>query len=101
MRGSRSKAQQYGGEHTLLYEKEIYILNFLVNFAVRLDPRMSMGLEFFAANSDLFLQKICFLQSINILVSYKRIHLEVVTVSNEVFPCPLNRIALKDNYLTR
>ena len=43
MRGSKSKAQQYGGERTLLYKKEAYsILNSLVNFAVYLDPRMLM-----------------------------------------------------------
>ena len=41
MRGSRSKAQQYGGERTLLYKNEIqFILNSLVNFALCLDPSM-------------------------------------------------------------
>ena len=42
MRGSRSKAQQYIGNRTLLYKKLIYyhLLNSLVNFAVFLDPRI-------------------------------------------------------------
>ena len=41
MRGSKNKAQQYGGEHTLLNKKEIYsIPNSLANFAIRLDPHM-------------------------------------------------------------
>ena len=36
---TKNKAQQYGGEHTLLYKKKIKcILNSLVNFDV--DPRM-------------------------------------------------------------
>ena len=41
MHGSRSKAQtqQYGGERTLLYKKELqFILNFIDNLTVRLDP---------------------------------------------------------------
>ena len=41
MRGSRSKAEQYGGEFTLLYKKETSILNSFVNFAVCLDPLAS------------------------------------------------------------
>ena len=43
MHRSRSKAEQYGGGLTLLYKKEtLSILNSLVNFAVCLDPRMSI-----------------------------------------------------------
>ena len=41
IRGSRIKAQLYGGEHNLLYKKDIScILNSIVNFAVRVDQPM-------------------------------------------------------------
>ena len=47
MRGSRSKAEQYGGELTLLYKKETQlILNSLVNVAVCLDPHMTVIISF-------------------------------------------------------
>ena len=47
MRGSRSKAHQYGGEHTLFYKKNILsILKSLGSFAVSLDPPMCSSLCF-------------------------------------------------------
>ena len=40
-RGSRSMAQQYGGEHTLLYKKSTIMTSHSFNdFVVPLDPRM-------------------------------------------------------------